>query len=225
MLDKLFDIYSAIVVLDTETTGIDHKKEEIIELAALRLERQGQEVVTVDSFDLLIRLSPGRKLPPFISDLTGITDEDLAREGVAKEAAGERFCGLLRGEKVLLVAYNAQFDLCFLYYLLYRQGRAGALQGVEMLDALTIYKDRRPYPHKLCNAIEAYGLQGENSHRALDDTMATVELLGAMEREKDDLHYYVNLFGYHPKYGVSGPRISSVRYEPQPYHIQKPLYE
>lgn len=225
MLEKLFAKYRAIVVLDTETTGIDHRKDEIIELAALRMEKRGSDVVTVDRFDLLIRLSEGKRIPPFIADLTGITEADLTCEGVSKETAGERICHLLAGEKVLVVAYNAQFDLCFLYYLLQRQGRAGVLRGVEMLDALTVYKDRRPYPHKLSNAIEAYGLQGENSHRALDDAMATVELLAAMEQEYDDLINYVNLFGYHPKYGISGPKIGSVRYEPQHYNNTKRLYE
>ena len=64
-----------------------------------------------------------------------------------------------------------------------------------MLDAMTVYKDRREYPHKLKNAIEAYGLSGENTHRAVDDAAATVELLWAMAEECDDLHRYINLFG------------------------------
>ena len=46
-----------------------------------------------------------------------------------------------------------------------------------------------------------------------------------MEREKDDLLRYVNLFGYHPKFGVDGKPISSVTYKPQPYEATKPLYE
>ena len=46
-----------------------------------------------------------------------------------------------------------------------------------------------------------------------------------MEKEKDDLERYVNLFGYNPKYGIEGKPISSITYKPQPYNPVKPLYE
>ena len=50
-------------------------------------------------------------------------------------------------------------------------------------------------------------------------------LLEAMAAERDDLDRYVDLFGYSPKYGVSGRRIASVEYRPQPYQRVRPLYE
>ena len=101
------------------------------------------------------------------------------------------------------------------------------LKKIKMLDAYTVYRDRREYPHKLENAIEAYNLGDKvvNSHRAIDDTLALVEVLKAMEEERSDLHLYINLFGYNPKYGVSGSKISSVRYVSQPYNSPRKLYE
>jgi len=216
--------FDNIIVLDTETTGINCRGDEIIELAALRLPLSSCGA-KADEFDLLIRLSEGRVLPPEITSLTGITPDMLLREGVSKESAARRFAEMLRCSRPLVVAYNAQFDLCFLFYFLQRCGCADVLRGVKMLDALTVYKDRRPYPHKLCNAIDAYGLSSENTHRAIDDARATLELLEAMQSECPDLDRYINLFGYNPKYGVSGPRISSVRYLPQGYDRQKKLYE
>ncbi len=101
------------------------------------------------------------------------------------------------------------------------------LKAAHLLDAMTVYKDRRDYPHKLQNAIAAYHLEDRavNSHRAIDDARATVLLLEAMAEEKDDLLQYVGLFGAHPKYGVSGRRIASVTYRTQPYDRKKPLYE
>ena len=221
----LFAEFDHLVVLDTETTGIEHKTDEIIELAALRAVRSEGGLQTAEEMDLLIRLSPGRKLSPVIENLTGISEELLLREGVSKEEAGAQFVRLLSHPNTLVVAYNAQFDLCFLYYFLARLGRANALRGIKMLDALTVYKDRRDYPHKLANAIEAYGLQGENTHRAIDDAKATLELLEAMATEEDDLKNYVNLFGYNPRYGISGPQISSVCYRPQSYDRKCKLYE
>ena len=49
--------------------------------------------------------------------------------------------------------------------------------------------------------------------------------LESMAAERDDLERYVDLFGAHPKYGVSGRRISSVTYRAQPYERVRPLYE
>ena len=47
--------------------------------------------------------------------------------------------------------------------------------------------------------------------------LALFEVLKAMDDEREDLGSYVNLFGYNPKYGVSGRRIVGVRYEPQSF--------
>lgn len=225
MLEQSFGSFENIIVLDTETTGIDCRKDEIIELAALRAERGNGGFLVKDEFDLLIHLSSKKKLPQFITELTGISEGMLLEEGVSKENACMRLYEMLSCENPLVVAYNAQFDLCFLYYFLNHFEKADVLKKVKMLDALTVYKDRRPYPHKLCNAVEAYSLTVQNTHRAIDDARATLELLQEMEKERDDLERYINLFGFNPKYGVSGPRISSVHYAPQPYFMQSTLYE
>lgn len=220
MLDTLFERFDNIIVLDTETTGFSPRREEIIELAMLRISRGGE----TQEYDNFIRLSSGRSIPPKIVELTGITDAMLENEGVGKEEACADLAEMLSLDRPLLVAYNAQFDLGFLYYFLNGFGKAGVLKNVQMLDALTVYRDRRPFPHKLCNAVEAYSLVSQNTHRAIDDTKATYELLCAMDAEEPDLHRYINLFGYSEKYGVSGQRISSVTYRPQGYENKTKLY-
>ena len=220
----LWKQFDRIVVFDTETTGIEFGRDEIIELGAAAFSAEGE----TDCMDLLLRLSPGRTLPPFITQLTGITEEQLEQEGVEKADACEAFCNLLGGgERTLLAAYNAQFDLNFLYHFLRPFGRADVLRAPRFLDVLTVYRDRRDYPHNLNDAITAYGLEDQavNSHRAVDDARATVQLLEAMSRERDDLDRYLNLFGTHPKYGLSGRKIASVTYRPQPYQRTVPLYE
>jgi len=223
-MKQLWERFDRIVIFDTETTGIEFGKDRIIELGAVSLEH-GREV---DSMDALIRLPVGQRLPPFIVELTGITDEQLLVDGVEQEEAVNAFCRLLEGaQRPLLVAYNAQFDLNFLYHFLRPYGKVGVLKKRRFLVARTVYKDRRDYPHKLCNAIKAYGLgeQAVNSHRAVDDARATVLLLASMAEEKNDLIQYIDLFGTHPKYGMNGQKISSVTYRTQPYQRMKPLYE
>ena len=223
-MEKLWKQFDRIVIFDTETTGIEFGKDRIIELGAVSLEN-GKEI---DCMDDLIRLPEGQCLPSFITDLTGITNEQLAEEGVGQETAVMDFCRLLDGaEQPLLVAYNAQFDLNFLYHFLRPYNKVGVLRAPRFLDALTVYKDRRDYPHKLHNAIDAYvlGDKAVNSHRAVDDARATVLLLEAMAAEKDDLERYIDLFGVHPKYGMNGRKIASVTYRKQPYQRIRPLYE
>lgn len=223
-MDYLREYCKGIVILDTETSGLSFTRDEIIEFSAVRLEWDGgwKPVAEVDEF---IRMTNDRKLDPKITALTGITDELLLEEGIAK---GElcRILGQLLTPDTLITAYNAQFDLLFLFYLLNKYGDAGILKGQPKLDLLTVYRDRKPYPHKLCNAIDAYGLGDKvcNSHRAIDDVRATVEVMKAMSEECADLHRYIDLFGFSPKYGVSGTRISSVKYVPQGYHITDKLY-
>lgn len=225
MLDELFQNFDNIVVLDTETTGIDFRRDEIIELAAMRVVKNGSNLHIAAETDVFIRLTAGRKIPKLITDLTGITDHMLDEQGIEKNEACEGFAQLLRGKNTLLAAYNAHFDLCFLYYFMSAFGCAGLLKSVKMLDILTVYKDRRDYPHKLQNAVDAYALKTQNTHRAIDDTKAAFELMIAMDKERPDLGRYINLFGFNPKYGLPRPKISSVTYRPQSYYRSAPLYE
>ena len=109
----------------------------------------------------------------------------------------------------MLAAYNAQFDLLFLYAFLQKYGDARLLRDKPKLDLLTVYRDRRAYPHRLCNAIEQYDLQDRvtNSHRAIDDVRATVESC-AHGDGRDDLERYVDLFSAIPPNTASPARAS-----------------
>ena len=225
-IESLFQQYDRLFLFDTETTGLDFMRDEIIEFAAIVVElRDGTPVVT-EEYDELISLTPGNTIPLKIQQLTGITNEDVQARGIPKNRLCADIARMVSG-KTLLLAYNAHFDLSFLFYLLLRNGDPTILKGKDKLDLLTVYKDRRPFPHKLCNAIEAYGLSGKvvNSHRAIDDVIATVAVMEAMAAEKDDLECYVNLFGYNAKYGISGKPIGSVTYKPQCFDPVRPLYE
>jgi DNA polymerase-3 subunit epsilon len=225
-LKNLFDRYDRLVLFDTETTGLNFSRDEIIEFAAVVVELVDGKTTVVQEYDELIALSPGGFVPPEIEKLTGISTQDLREKGLPKTRVARDIAEMFRGN-CLLLAYNAHFDLSFLYYFLLRHGDCTVLKGKDKLDLLTVYKDRRPYPHKLANAIEAYGLSGKvvNSHRAVDDVLATVAVMEEMEKEKDDLMRYVNLFGYNAKYGIDGRPIGSVTYKPQAFDPVRPIYE
>lgn len=221
-LDRLFQRYDRILIFDTETTGLRFDRDEIIQFSAVVLERSG----VTQQYDRLIRLAPGQQVPPEIQRLTGITTQDVEQRGIPRDQAAREIAGLLAGN-TLLTAYNAHFDLSFLFHMLRVHGDPGCLRGKDKLDLLTVYRDRRAYPHKLRDAIAAYGLERtvQNSHQADQDALATVSVMDAMSAERDDLPDYINLFGYIPKYGPPRRPIRSVTYLPQPYDSPIPLYQ
>ena len=217
-LRSFFEKYDNLVFFDVETTGFNADKDDrIIELAAI----QANEGGIIRQEDLLVQLPEGRSVPDKIVNLTGITDLMLL-SGVTDEACARTFAEMIEG-KTLLVAHNAQFDLNFAAFLYVRHMKEHgewmqAFIRCDYLDTLTAYKDRRAYPHKLANAITAYNLEDrvQNTHRAIDDVLALFEVTKAMAAERDDLLSYINIFGYNPKYGVSGRQLKKVT-----YHVQR----
>ncbi len=74
---ELWKNFDRLVVFDTETTGIEFGRDRIIEIGAVALENGAER----GNFNALVRLPAGQMLPTFITELTGITDEQLDREG------------------------------------------------------------------------------------------------------------------------------------------------
>ena len=222
----LFEKYDRLVLFDTETTGLQYSRDEIIEFAAVVVEQVDGTAAVTKEYDELVSLSSGSFVPPRIQELTGISTQDIRERGLPKTRVCRDIGEMIEGN-TLLLAYNAHFDLSFLFYMLLRSGDPAILKGKDKLDLLTVYRDRHSYPHRLSSAIETYGLSGKvvNSHRAVDDVLATVAVMEEMEKEKDDFERYVNLFGYNPKYGIEGKAIGSVVYKAQPYNPPCPLYE
>lgn len=226
-LGSLFKDHSSVVLFDVETTGLDSENCEIIELAALKLKCNIHGSPRIDQkLELFIKLPEGQKIPEKITELTGITDEKLQKEGISRTEAAALFSAMLSDGPTLMVAHNAHFDVSFAGVMLRKESRLPKAK-LNVLDTLTIYKDRREYPHRLENAIEAYDLKGKvkNSHRAIDDVLALYEVLKAMAEERDDLTAYINLIGYNPKYGVNGRKLKNLRYEPQPYGQRETLVQ
>ncbi len=93
-----------IVVLDTETTGISVRKDELTQIAAARLE-QGR---IIDWFVTFV--NPGRPIPDDVAHLTNIHDEDVA-DAPDPTTALEQLVAFVGDAKI--VAHNAAFDRNF----------------------------------------------------------------------------------------------------------------
>lgn len=99
-----------ILVLDTETTGLDASKEKIIELALLRVcvdMATGLPVGAVQVYDGLE--DPGKPIPKEVVAITGIRDADVQGQSLDEARVAE----LLQGVDVV-IAHNAGFDRPFL---------------------------------------------------------------------------------------------------------------
>lgn len=224
---QLSDRYDKVIFLDTETSGLDPVGNQVIELAMLT----EQKNAPAKEYDKFIKLGRELFLDDKITELTGITQLDLETKGIVEKQAYADLANELSGNnRILIIAYNAQFDISFLREGLKRQNDPESLKDFDKcdyLDAFTVFRDRAAYPHKLKNAIAYYHLEDKvkNSHRAIDDTKALKAVYEAMEKERDDMRKYVNLFGFNEKYGVSGEKLEKVTYRPQAFHkgLTKPI--
>lgn len=98
-----------VLVLDTETTGLDASRDRIIELAMLRVTIEvptGRAVRVVSVFDAFE--DPGRPIPAEITTLTGITNEMVAGQQLDEA----QIAALCEGV-TLVIAHNAKFDRGF----------------------------------------------------------------------------------------------------------------
>src|SRR6266567_6162390 len=154
------------VVLDTETTGLRPGPDRVIEVAAIRL--RGGEVI--DSFQSLV--NPNRRLPPFIVQFTGIT-----QEMVSKAPGGEQvFPDFLRFiEGAIIVGHNVGFDIGFLSHEANLLGQVFPIDGID-----TIPFARRYLPalrrFKLDLVAEHLKIPAANRHRAMGDTKVTAAI-------------------------------------------------
>lgn len=206
---------SHVIYFDTETTGVNPEEDQIIELAFEVYE----DGIKVYEYDKLLTIHG--KVPEKIIEITGITTKMIREKGTAPVNALNNIMRFLN-EKPLIVAHNCQFDLNFLYSLLITEYSKEYVEDVlrecKWLDTLTILKDRKSYPHKLKDMVKHYNVDADNFHRAGDDAGVLHECLLAMRNERNDILEYVNVFGYHPKYGVMSKDFDFIDYKAQEYH-------
>ena len=152
-----------VVVVDTETTGLDPARDQIIEIAACIL--RGPEVVDrVQTF-----VDPGRPIPAEITELTGITQEDVT--GAPDPSLAVELFAAWADDRDL-VAHNASFDRG----VIMRQAQPGAITG-RWMDSLALARIVLPRMrgHRLADLSRAFGLHA-STHRATDDVEATAGL-------------------------------------------------
>lgn len=154
-------------VVDLETTGGQPKNDSIIEIGIALID--GTEVVK--TFESLV--CPGRSIPSFVQNLTGIYPEMVVSARPFREIA-EEVLALLSGR--IFVAHNASFDFGFLKAEL---ERASCKWDAPRL--CTVKLSRRVFPgfpsYSLHSLTKSLGCPDFNHHRALGDALASAEIL------------------------------------------------
>lgn len=158
------------VVFDTETTGLSHDDDGIIEIAGVRV--QGGIVHESDMFESLV--NPVRPIPYDAQRVHGITDAMVA-DAHLLETVLPQFLGF--ADDAVLVAHNASFDIGFINPTLEAMGW-GPYRGPVVC---TLRLSRYLYPderrHDLDTITKRLGLPPLMRHRAAGDALQTARTL------------------------------------------------
>ncbi|MDE7019161.1 MAG: 3'-5' exonuclease [Lachnospiraceae bacterium] len=165
------------VSLDLETTGLDAKKDKIIEIGALKV-RAGKCVARMETL-----VNPGRKLDERIIELTGIHDEEL----VEAPAIEEVLPGLLEfiGDDILL-GHGILFDYAFVKKAAVNQRLSFEKKGIDTLKLARTFLPELE-SKSLGFLCKHFGI-AHNAHRALADAEATSVLYGKLTAFFDEGH-------------------------------------
>ena len=173
------DLDADVVVIDTETTGVSFKHDELIQIAAARM-CNGEIVGWYVTF-----VNPQKKIPDEIQHLTNIHQSDVEDAAVP----GEALTGLVEfvGDSPL-IAHNAAFDRHFVT----QHTEGSKLKGNIWIDSLDLARIALPRlkSHRLIDLARAFDIE-ESTHRADDDVASTCRvyriLLAAVDAMPKDL--------------------------------------
>lgn len=166
-MSRLFADGTVFTAFDTETTGLKPEYERLIEIGAIRFDKNG----IIARYDILI--NPGKPIPPGASAINNITD-DMVRNCPLIESVLPDFLTFVRDS--VLVAHNAGFDLSFVNKELERSG----FNPLKNNAADTVHLARSRFPqlpnHKLQSLAAYFGIDVRNAHRAEDDARVCMEV-------------------------------------------------
>lgn len=151
-------------VVDIETTSLDSRDGEILEISALKVRNKK----VVEEFSKLIRVS---EVGAFTTHLTGITDEEMREHGEDINLVLTEFLAFLGDD--IIVGHNVNFDINFIYDNL--KDKLGLYLTNDYVDTLRLSRlllTNLPH-HRLDDLINYFNLETRSEHRALNDCLLT----------------------------------------------------
>lgn len=172
-LNTTISIHDTVfTVFDVETTGLSAANNRITEIGIVKL--RGGEII--DEYETLI--NPGEFIPPYITQLTGITNEMVHKKPTFEDLAGDILSFIYSGDDtVILGGHNVKFDHSFLNASLVRAGY-NKLDSPALCTARLARRLSRQLPSKSLDSLRRhFGINSHRKHRALDDAKATAAIL------------------------------------------------
>lgn len=167
-VEGVMQLERPLVSFDLETTGLDPKKDRIVEIATIKLMPSGSHIQKV------ARLNPEQPIPSEATEVHGIRDEDVADAPTFRRIYKSLFSFLSDCD---YTGYNiAKFDVPLLSAEFKRCGTAWPSGDAKIIDSLAIV--RRMENRNLEWALRFYcGHDLDNAHSALPDARAALEVL------------------------------------------------
>ena len=174
-----FALPEEFIVFDLETTGLSPHDCEIIEIGAIKVNRDSGEHIT---FQALVK--PSILIPSKITHITGITQKMINKDGEDIKAVIPEFLDFIGDLR--LVAYNARFDMGFINAAIAKQGLK-----IKNPHSCALKMARRAWPdlesYKLVDVAERGGLSAKGNHRALKDAELTMTVYAAAAETLESL--------------------------------------
>jgi DNA polymerase-3 subunit epsilon len=164
---------TVFTVFDVETTGLSAQSNRLTEIGIVKL--RGGEII--DEYETLI--NPGEFVPPYITQLTGITNEMVHKKPLFEELAPVILEFMQSGNSgsTILGGHNVRFDYSFLNASLVRAGY-NKLDHPALCTARLARRLSRALPSKSLDSLKRhFGIHTKRKHRALDDARATAQIL------------------------------------------------
>jgi len=154
------------IVLDTETTGVDNKKNRVIEIGALEVINK---MPTGNTYH--VYLNPEQEVEAGALRVHGLTDEFLSDKSLFADEV-DNFLAFMGDSP--LVAHNAPFDVGFLNMELEKLGRA--MMHNEVVDTLVIARKKFPGARASLDAL-CQRFEVDSTERVLHGALLDAELL------------------------------------------------
>ena len=192
----MFKDYRRLVIFDTETSSLSPDDGEILELGAVVLTRPEGEERFTEQEDISVLIKNDNPIPWNITQINHIDDKMCEKDGISKEEFYELLTTMFGHKDTLIIAYNTPFDMKFIKAFMKKMNNEYVVNN-DTLDLLEIAKDRTHTfrGNKLCDMLVRYEITDEeNSHRALSDVKATLKVMRAFWKEKNDIEKYIRRY-------------------------------
>lgn len=174
---------TTFIVCDVETTGMSAVHNRITEIALIKV--KDEEII--DTYTTLV--NPGQHIPYGITQLTGISNEDVFDKPSFSEISEKvlNFINDKNAEEVIFTGHNVTFDFSFLSESFRRLDKPIYINYKTLCTCKLARRILKPLKSKsLGNVAEHLGIKIKTKHRAYDDTLATAKIMIHFMRELQD---------------------------------------